>query len=248
MLFRSYSTPGVYCTSRHASRDENTHRRQHLKKYDSLLTPSCFCVLIFKQDVNSATPDRSLATAPWLSSCASTPPPAELLCSTCSSSAPSPGPQGPQHPQTPRHAQTTPRRAPPYLKDPWGQYLTLHYSTQHEERVVAEIVAMAGAGEERPSLSVAFLLCLCLQYSAARLHTSDLRRLLLLTASQVQNAMWVSFCEGVGGWVGGWVCEGECMLRGGACLSLRMIFLVDLLAVLSRQEHTKELAAGQSEG
>ncbi|XP_046888504.1 ras-associating and dilute domain-containing protein-like [Hypomesus transpacificus] len=155
------------------------------------------------QDVNSATPDRSLATAPWLSSCASTPPPAELLCSTCSSSAPSPGPQGPQHPQTPRHAQTTPRRAPPYLKDPWGQYLTLHYSTQHEERVVAEIVAMAGAGEERPSLSVAFLLCLCLQYSAARLHTSDLRRLLLLTASQVQNAMW---------------------------------------------EHTKELAAGQSEG
>ena len=58
---------------------------------------------------------------------------------------------------------------------------------------------MAGAGEGRPPLSVAFLLCVCLQYSAARLHTSDLRRLLLLTASQVQNAMWVSCCECVCG-------------------------------------------------
>lgn len=54
-----------------------------------------------------------------------------------------------------------------------------------------KIVAMPGGG--RAPLSVSFLLSLCLHRSSSRLRGSDLRRLLLLIASNCQTAVWVSF-------------------------------------------------------
>uniref|UniRef100_A0A3Q2ZBL9 Si:ch211-176g6.2 n=1 Tax=Kryptolebias marmoratus TaxID=37003 RepID=A0A3Q2ZBL9_KRYMA len=72
--------------------------------------------------------------------------------------------------------------------------LTLGYQAEDEDRLVREIVAAGGGGSvpDRPPLTVSFLLSLCVQYSASCLRTSDLRRLLLLIASGVQSAMWVS--------------------------------------------------------
>ncbi|XP_047466021.1 ras-associating and dilute domain-containing protein-like isoform X2 [Mugil cephalus] len=78
---------------------------------------------------------------------------------------------------------------PPFLKTTEGHCLTLAYEADDEDRVVKEIVAM-GCGNDRPPLTVSFLLCLCVQYSSACLHTSNLRRLLLLIADGVQGAMW----------------------------------------------------------
>ncbi|XP_028991053.1 ras-associating and dilute domain-containing protein-like [Betta splendens] len=82
-------------------------------------------------------------------------------------------------------------RAPMLLRSPQGRSLTLSYEAGDEERIVEEVVAMgSGSGEERPPLTPAFLLCACLQHSSTSLHTSDLRRLLLLTARGVQSAVW----------------------------------------------------------
>uniref|UniRef100_A0A3B5B9K1 Ras-associating and dilute domain-containing protein-like n=1 Tax=Stegastes partitus TaxID=144197 RepID=A0A3B5B9K1_9TELE len=82
---------------------------------------------------------------------------------------------------------------PPVLSSPEGHSLTLDYKAEDEDRIVKEIVAMGSSSSSinsSPPLTVSFLLCMCVQHSSACLHTSDLRRLLLLTASAVQNVMW----------------------------------------------------------
>uniref|UniRef100_A0A3B3CAF0 Si:ch211-176g6.2 n=1 Tax=Oryzias melastigma TaxID=30732 RepID=A0A3B3CAF0_ORYME len=66
--------------------------------------------------------------------------------------------------------------------------LTLSYEDEDEERLVREIVAMPGGGGA--PLGASFLLSLCLRRSAWRRRASDLRRLLLLTASNCQSAVW----------------------------------------------------------
>ncbi|RVE59212.1 hypothetical protein OJAV_G00186410 [Oryzias javanicus] len=66
--------------------------------------------------------------------------------------------------------------------------LTLSYEAEDEERLVREIAAMPGGGGA--PLGAAFLLSLCLHRSAWRRRASDLRRLLLLTASYCQSAVW----------------------------------------------------------
>uniref|UniRef100_A0A3P9KLD4 Si:ch211-176g6.2 n=1 Tax=Oryzias latipes TaxID=8090 RepID=A0A3P9KLD4_ORYLA len=66
--------------------------------------------------------------------------------------------------------------------------LSLNYEAEDEERLVKKIVAMPGGG--RAPLSVSFLLSLCLHRSSSRLRASDLRRLLLLIASNCQTAVW----------------------------------------------------------
>uniref|UniRef100_A0A3P9B9M0 Ras-associating and dilute domain-containing protein n=1 Tax=Maylandia zebra TaxID=106582 RepID=A0A3P9B9M0_9CICH len=83
---------------------------------------------------------------------------------------------------------------PPFLKSPEGHSLTLTYAAEDEDIIVKEIVAMGSSSSisGRPPLTVAFLLCMCVQYSSVCLQTSDLRRLLLRIASGVQSAMWVS--------------------------------------------------------
>ncbi|KAM9773378.1 ras-associating and dilute domain-containing protein-like isoform X3 [Syngnathus typhle] len=83
-----------------------------------------------------------------------------------------------------------PKRSP-FLKSPQGHYLTLNYRADDEHCIIKQIVAMGSTHvKDGPSLSVAFLLCLCVQYSASYLRTSDLRRLLLLIASEIQSAVW----------------------------------------------------------
>ncbi|XP_076743342.1 ras-associating and dilute domain-containing protein isoform X3 [Maylandia zebra] len=81
---------------------------------------------------------------------------------------------------------------PPFLKSPEGHSLTLTYAAEDEDIIVKEIVAMGSSSSisGRPPLTVAFLLCMCVQYSSVCLQTSDLRRLLLRIASGVQSAMW----------------------------------------------------------
>ncbi|XP_038160250.1 ras-associating and dilute domain-containing protein isoform X1 [Cyprinodon tularosa] len=85
-----------------------------------------------------------------------------------------------------------PRKGPPFLTSPRGHILTLSYKVEDEDHIVRQIFAMEVSGNdtEGPPLTVSFLLSLCLQYASAYLHTSDLRRLLLLSASEVQSAMW----------------------------------------------------------
>lgn len=82
---------------------------------------------------------------------------------------------------------------PPSLKDTDGRDLVLQYPLELEDRILQEIIAMADPQSAEPKLTPAFLLCLCIQHSATRCQTAELRRLLLRIASQVQIAMWVSF-------------------------------------------------------
>ncbi|XP_068439618.1 ras-associating and dilute domain-containing protein isoform X2 [Clinocottus analis] len=82
-------------------------------------------------------------------------------------------------------------RRQPVVKSPKRHSPTLEYESEDEERIVKEIVAMGKTSVTGGHpLTAAFLLCLCVQYSSTCLHTSDLRRLLLLIASGVQSAMW----------------------------------------------------------
>lgn len=85
-----------------------------------------------------------------------------------------------------------------HWRDLEGRELCLLYALPQEDRLLEEIlVAVDPAGEE-PKLTPAFLLCLCIQHSAAHFKMADLRRLLLHIASQIQLAMWVScvqFCH-----------------------------------------------------
>ncbi|MED6279678.1 hypothetical protein CHARACLAT_003245, partial [Characodon lateralis] len=80
---------------------------------------------------------------------------------------------------------------PPFLTSPRGHILTLNYNAEDEDRIVKEIFAIeVGSSIDGAPLTVSFLLSLCLQYASAHLHNSDLRRLLLLSASHIQSAMW----------------------------------------------------------
>lgn len=139
------------------------------------------------QEVISLAPDPSLSTTPVTldritSTTAARHPREMILCNTCISAC--------TDLQT-SNCKPSPDGGPPFLKTPEGHCLTLTYEADDEDRVVKEIVAM-GCSNDRPPLTVSFLLCLCVQYSSACLHTSDLRRLLLLIADGVQSAMWVS--------------------------------------------------------
>uniref|UniRef100_A0A3B4UAV2 Ras-associating and dilute domain-containing protein-like n=1 Tax=Seriola dumerili TaxID=41447 RepID=A0A3B4UAV2_SERDU len=109
----------------------------------------------------------------------------KILCNSCIS--PCTDPQSSKEPLS---------RGPPFLQSPEGHSLTLNYDPEDEDRIVREIVAMGSTRvKDRPVLTAAFLLCMCVQYSSTCLHTSDLRRLLLLTASGIQRVMWVSYCK-----------------------------------------------------
>lgn len=135
--------------------------------------------------MNSSAPESSLSSVPWLLGHNTSAPTTSqsgdiILCNTCISSG------GDLH-------RGCLRRAPPCLKSPQGQYLTLNYETEDEHRLVETIIAMgSGRVEDRPPLTAAFLLCLCVQYSSSCLPTADLHRLLLLIAGGVQSAVWVS--------------------------------------------------------
>ncbi|CAB1422652.1 unnamed protein product [Pleuronectes platessa] len=136
------------------------------------------------KEVNGAAPEPSLSAVPWmLTHNTSTNHITEMnLCNICTSTCTNP------HSTSSKLALSS---GPPFLKSPEGRSLTLTYETEDEDCIVMEIVAMGGAGvEDRPPLTAAFLLCMCIQHSTTCLHNSDLRRLLLLIASEVQSAVW----------------------------------------------------------
>ncbi|XP_057682980.1 ras-associating and dilute domain-containing protein isoform X1 [Corythoichthys intestinalis] len=83
------------------------------------------------------------------------------------------------------------KRRRPFLKSPEGHCLNLNYRVDDEHFIIKQIIAKGSRFvQDGPSLSVSFLMCLCIQYSASYLRTSDLRRLLLLIASEIQSAVW----------------------------------------------------------
>ncbi|KAK2885070.1 ras-associating and dilute domain-containing protein-like isoform X2 [Channa argus] len=137
------------------------------------------------KEVNSAAPELSLSPAPWTldrsTSAPATSHTGEMSpCNTCISA----------HTDA-QGLSSKPSLDPPFLTSPEGHSLTLSYETEDEEHIVEEIIAMERIGlEDRPPLTVAFLLCVCVQYSSTCLPASDLRRLLLLIASRVQSAVW----------------------------------------------------------
>lgn len=125
------------------------------------------------------------AAVPWTLSHSSFTPAANptketILCSSCISNT--------YHQSS--DCEQPPNKTSLFLKSPGGHSRTLNYQAEDEEQIVREIVAMGGV--DKPPLTVSFLLSMCLQYSAECLQTSDLRRLLLMIASGVQSAMWVS--------------------------------------------------------
>lgn len=144
------------------------------------------------KEVNSAAPEPSVTAVPWMlghtTSATTTSHTREMIiCNTCITTC--------TELQSSSSEQSL-SRGLPFLNSPEGRSLTLKYASEDEDRIVKEIVAMGGSSvKDRPPLTVAFLLCLCVQYSASCLHTSDLRRLLLRIASGVQSAMWVSCGE-----------------------------------------------------
>lgn len=86
-------------------------------------------------------------------------------------------------------------------RDLEGRELCLPYELPQEDRLLEEILAAvdpAAGGAEQPKLTPAFLLCLCIQHSAAHFKMANLRRLLLRLASQIQLAMWVSWTHAIG--------------------------------------------------
>lgn len=84
------------------------------------------------------------------------------------------------------------RRVPACWRDSEGTVLRLSYELQQEDQVLEKILSMADQGGQDPKLLPAFLLCLCVQHSAACFKMEDFCKLLLQLANKIQLAMWVS--------------------------------------------------------
>ncbi|KAL2077999.1 hypothetical protein ACEWY4_025684 [Coilia grayii] len=140
-----------------------------------------YYLLMFKDPVavsEGLTPYSELIPAQM--SGAALPPGAEPLCSACISSTVV---------ASWRPGDTT-SSLPHCLRGVEGEELCLVYDLGQEERVLEEIFSVAGQGGDKPKLTVALLLCLCLQRSAAQFSTASLRKLLLGIASEVQTTVW----------------------------------------------------------
>ncbi|XP_043956090.1 ras-associating and dilute domain-containing protein-like isoform X2 [Gambusia affinis] len=71
-----------------------------------------------------------------------------------------------------------------------GAEASLRYELQQEERVLQEILDMVDPSENKPKLTPAFLLILCIQHSAGSFQLTHFRQLLLRIASQIQLITW----------------------------------------------------------
>lgn len=144
-------------------------------------------LFMFKDPANhpdscKADPEPILPAVPWLQTHCPSSPDEAVLCDTCLSTCPG-------HPFT----TLTPETAAPYFQSCDGQALTISFPTDALEAVLKEIIAsgLNDTGQtDRPPLTAAFLLSTCVQYSATHLQASELRRLLLLTASHLQSTVW----------------------------------------------------------
>lgn len=83
-------------------------------------------------------------------------------------------------------------RARTCFRDVDGAELLLPYDVEHESRVLKEIFSVVERDPAAHKLTAAFLLCLCLQQSAAHFSIPALRRLLLQMANELQTIVRVS--------------------------------------------------------
>ncbi|XP_026133172.1 ras-associating and dilute domain-containing protein [Carassius auratus] len=81
-------------------------------------------------------------------------------------------------------------RARSCFRDVDGAELLLSYDVEHESRVLKEIFGVVERDPAAHKLTAAFLLCLCLQQSAAHFSMPALRRLLLQIANELQTIVW----------------------------------------------------------
>lgn len=145
---------------------------------------------VVHKDVNTAAPEPSTTAIPWIlghtSSDSTTSHTGEMiLCNTCITACTDL--QG-------SDCKLSQHTGLPFLISPNSHSLTLKYESEDEDCIVKKIIATRdSSAKDKPPLTVAFLLCLCVQYSSTCCHTSDLRRLLLLIAGGVQSAIWVSW-------------------------------------------------------
>lgn len=121
----------------------------------------------------------------------------------------------------------------PCLRDTNGQELVLFYDVEHETQVLEEIFKKLNHYEDRHKLTPSFLMCLCLQQSATHFPMTDLRRLLLHIANEVQVAVLVRFCIDLN--------------RKSNIFDSFEVLRVLLLLLLFIQERAKEVAAIQSD-
>ncbi|KAF7698080.1 ras-associating and dilute domain-containing protein-like [Silurus meridionalis] len=84
----------------------------------------------------------------------------------------------------------TSRRVPTFWRDADKRVLSLNYELHQEDQVLEKILTMVNPKGPEPKLIPAFLLCMCIQHSAARWEMANLRKLLLKIANQIQLAMW----------------------------------------------------------
>ncbi|XP_070847159.1 ras-associating and dilute domain-containing protein-like, partial [Chaetodon trifascialis] len=142
---------------------------------------------VVNKDVDTAAPEPSTTAIPWIlghtSSDSTTSPTGEMiLCNTCITACTDL--QG-------SNSKLSQHTGFPFLISPNSHSLILKYESEDEDCIVKKIIAPGDSStKDRPPLTVAFLLCLCIQYSSTCRHTSDLRRLLLLIAGGVQSAIW----------------------------------------------------------
>ncbi|KAK2833020.1 hypothetical protein Q5P01_016909 [Channa striata] len=79
---------------------------------------------------------------------------------------------------------------PPRWRDLEGTEALLTYELEQEEGVLQEILKMLDPIGNKPKLTPAFLLSLCIQHSASTFELTHFRQLLLRIASQIQLVMW----------------------------------------------------------
>ncbi|XP_060748288.1 ras-associating and dilute domain-containing protein-like [Tachysurus vachellii] len=82
------------------------------------------------------------------------------------------------------------RRVPGFWKDPDKHVISLTYELHQEDQVLEKILTIVDPRGPEPKLIPAFLLCLCIQHSAAYWEMTNFCKLLLQIANQIQLAMW----------------------------------------------------------
>ncbi|XP_026859156.2 RA_Radil_like and Myo5p-like_CBD_Rasip1 domain-containing protein isoform X2 [Electrophorus electricus] len=82
------------------------------------------------------------------------------------------------------------RRVAARWRDQEGRVLSVPYELEQEDHVLEKILTMVDPEGQEPKLIPAFLLCLCIQHSAASFEMKHFRKLLLQIANQIQLTMW----------------------------------------------------------
>uniref|UniRef100_A0A8C1IIF7 Si:ch211-176g6.2 n=1 Tax=Cyprinus carpio TaxID=7962 RepID=A0A8C1IIF7_CYPCA len=121
-------------------------------------------------------------------------------------------------------------RARACFRDVDGAELLLPYDVEHESRVLKEIFSVVERDPAAHKLTAAFLLCLCLQQSAAHFSMPALRRLLLQMANELQTIVWVSLPNAAD-----WPSGADRLIRGLEPLVLWMSNSVQILHFIHQE-------------